>query len=73
MSNIRSFFVPTSAHSVRSPSSAISRFESYAASFRGEARRAESPESSNRWQRLLDSGLAATRRPGMTSFMESIA
>src|SRR6516165_2891665 len=33
---------------------------------------AESPESSNQWQRLLDSGLAASRRPGMTSFTEGM-
>jgi hypothetical protein len=33
---------------------------------------AESPESSNHRRRLLDSGFAASRRPGMTSFTESI-
>src|SRR6516165_5548520 len=33
---------------------------------------AESPESSNQWQRLLDSGLTASRRPGMTSFTEGM-
>ena len=41
-----------------------------ASSFRVEARRAESPESSNHWRRLLDSGFAASRRPGMT--MQSV-
>ena len=45
---------------------------SNASSFRVEARRAESPESSNHRRWLLDSGFAATRRPGMTGLMESV-